>query len=640
MMMLGRVVTVLPLRADAVAAYAIPAPQEGFAVAGDAREDWEHRFGRRSDAAAEARGAADLTAPTDVRADAGAGHVTLTWAAVPDAIGYLVQRTDTEGGEFATVDTGCPDVPEVPAPPFCDTTGPHGRRMWYRVAAVMDRESDPGPASPPVQAAAGGADPDARVDVTVAADRPAGSLQRLWHMIGTERLSQLICDDIVAGHVVADEFADALAIVRDALGVTHVRAHAILHDDLGVYGERDGDVVLDFSRVDAVYDRLLGLGLRPVVELSFMPRDLARDPDATVFAYTAIVSPPTDWQRWADLVRDLTAHLVDRYGIDEVRTWPFEVWNEPNLEVFWSGTQAEYLQLYDTAVAAVRGVDGRLLVGGPATAASGWLATFLDHVVDAHVPLNALTTHTYGNAPLDVRAALHARGLDDVHVWWTEWGVNTKGHDGLADAVYGAPFVLHGMKRAQARVDRLAYWVASDHFEELGRPQSFLHGGFGLLTVGNVGKPRFHALRFAEELGDDLCAVELRGDGAGGLVDAWAARTDDGAVDVLVWNATMDHAAFRGDPVLDRHVSVRIDGLGEAEHDVTVERIDREHANLAAQWPGDDWPTDAEVEALRRASTPVAVDHGRHRGAVALDLHLPMPGVARVRCRPTVAAPG
>ena len=603
-------------------------------MSGDARADWERRFGRRSDRGAQTRRApTDLAAPHNVRAEAGVGHVTLTWSRVRHAIGYVVERAVAEEGPFLPVDMGPPDVPEVPAPPFCDTTGPRGAAAWYRVTAIVDRESPTGPPSAVVCATAGRSG-DALVEIDVDAGRTSRRLRRLWHMIGAERLSQLVTDEQVGGRSVAAEFADALALVRDKLGVTHVRAHAILHDDLGVYREHDGEVVLDFARIDAVYDRLLGLRLRPVVELSFMPHDLARDPSATVFAYGANVSPPRDWGRWAILVRALTAHLVDRYGIDEVRRWPFEVWNEPNLEVFWAGTQAEYLRLYDTAVAAVRSVDGSLQVSGPATAAAGWLGAFLDHGADDCVPLDAVTTHTYGNVPLDLRPALAARGLDDVAVWWTEWGVDTRSRPALADSVFGAPFVLHGMKRAQASVDRLASWVASDHFEELGRPTSFLHGGFGLLTVGNVPKPRFRALQFAEELADDLCGVELRGDGAGGLVDAWAARHADGTLDVLIWNATLDHAAHAGDPVLDRRVRLRVGGLGAGAYEVAVERIDRAHGDLAAAWTGSDWPTDVELDELSFSAAPEPDDLGVHHGPVAVDLALPMPGVARVRCRP------
>ena len=104
-----------------------------------------------------------------------------------------------------------------------------------------------------------------------------------------------------------------------------------------------------------------------------MPHDLASDPATTVFEYGAIVSPPKDWERWYDLVRDLTAHLVERYGDEVVEQWSFEVWNEANLEVFWSGTPEEYLKLYDVTAAAVRDVDDRLVVGGPSSAAAGWV---------------------------------------------------------------------------------------------------------------------------------------------------------------------------------------------------------------------------------------------------------------------------
>ena len=109
----------------------------------------------------------------------------------------------------------------------------------------------------------------------------------------------------------------------------------------------------------------MDIGLRPVVELSFMPRDLARDPGQTVFSYGAIISPPRDWDRWGDLVGALAAHLVQRYGADEVTGhWAFEVWNEPNLDVFWSGTREEYFRLYDVSARAIKSVHPGLRVGG------------------------------------------------------------------------------------------------------------------------------------------------------------------------------------------------------------------------------------------------------------------------------------
>ncbi|ALG10992.1 GH39 family glycosyl hydrolase [Kibdelosporangium phytohabitans] len=186
------------------------------------------------------------------------------------------------------------------------------------------------------------------MDFTVAADEVAGVLPRPWRpMIGAEHLSHLLSTDTTGGRPIGAELASALAAARDQFGVRAVRAHGILCDELGVYREVDGSPVYDFTGVDRVYVRLLALDLRPVVELSFRPRDLASAPDTTVFEYGAIVSPPKDWNRWTDLIRAFVTHLVDHYGAGEVRTWNFEVWNEANLDVFWSGTPVEFWRLYE-----------------------------------------------------------------------------------------------------------------------------------------------------------------------------------------------------------------------------------------------------------------------------------------------------
>ena len=319
-------------------------------------------------------------------------------------------------------------------------------------------------------------------------------------MIGAERLSQLDHGVGNGGRHIGDEFAEALRLAHDELGVRAVRAHAILHDDLGVYREVDGQPVHDFSGIDRIYDRVLDLGLRPIVEISFMPRDLASDPDKTVFHYGAIVSPPKDWTRWEQLVGDLAAHLVERYGRDEVRTWGFEIWNEANLEVFWSGTRDEYLRLYDVSVRAVKAVDAALPVGGPASAAAAWIDELLVHVDQSSAPIDFLSTHTYGNAPLDLRPIAARHGRPDLRLWWTEWGAHATHFNRAHDSVWSAAYLARGMVSAMGRIDALAYWTISDHFEELGRAPELLHGGFGLLGIGNLRKPRWWALWMLEQL--------------------------------------------------------------------------------------------------------------------------------------------
>jgi xylan 1,4-beta-xylosidase len=604
----------------------------------EARADFQTRLGRRSDEAAEQRRDGGLAPPERVTAESGVGHVTLRWSPVDGAVGYLVQRAADSNGALQPVDHGGRDVLAVPGHHYADTTGRSGTTYRYAVSALPDVERGPGHPSATVSGRplpVSGAPPV--IEVVVRGDQPAGTLRRLWHMIGSERLSQLLVDERTGERDVAAEFAAALRLAHAELGVERVRAHAILHDDLAVYDEHGGAPVYDFSRVAAVYDRVLETGLRPVVELSFMPRALARDPRATVFDYGAIISPPHDWRRWAQLVERLARFLVQRYGADEVARWGFEVWNEPNLEVFWSGTQGDYLELYAASARAVKAADDRLLIGGPATAAAGWLAHFLDAVDERDLPLDFVSTHTYGNVPLDVRAAVAARQMPAA-VWWTEWGVTPTHFAAVTDSAFGAPFVLHGMKAAQRTADAVAYWVVSDHFEELGRPDRLWHGGFGLLAVGNLRKARWWALALAEQLADDLCSVTLTGDGAGSLVDAWASTAPDGRVDLLVWNGTLQQDGDHSDGRLDRWLDVRVEGLGSRRYRVRIARVDQAHSNIAATVQVAQWPSPEQWRQLHAADRLWEEDLGvlvAEAGALHLSLALPMPGVARLRLEPT-----
>jgi xylan 1,4-beta-xylosidase len=605
----------------------------------EAREDFQTRLGRRTDRKAAAGDGYALAPPSVVTAEAGIGHVTLRWSPVDGAVGYLVQRATGSDRALEPVDHGGGDVLAVPGPHYADTTGTPGTEYRYAVSSLPDLERGPGR---PSVAVTGRMLPAAAqtpiIDVVVHTGRSGGRLRRVWHMIGSERLSQLLIDERSGGRDVAAEFVQALRLARTDLGVEHVRSHAILHDDLAVYHERDDQPVYDFSRVAAIYDRVRELGLRPVVELSFMPRALARDPDATVFSYGAIISPPRDWDRWAQLVERLTRFLVDRYGIDEVVHWGFEVWNEPNLEVFWTGSQADYVRLYATAARAVKAVDERLKVGGPASAAAGWLGDFLNAVVDQKLPLDFISTHTYGNVPVDVRAAVNTREIAAA-VWWTEWGVTPTHFAAVTDSAFGAPFVLHGMKAAQDTADAVAYWVVSDHFEELGRPDRLWHGGFGLLSVGNLRKPRWWALALAEQLHDQLCAVTLGGDGAGSLVDAWASARPDGTVDLLVWNGTLQQDGKHPRDLLDRLLNVSIEGLSGGPYLGWLARVDDTHSNVASVVTVEEWPTAEQWSQLHAADHLWEESLGELMptdGGVRLTIPLPMPGVARLRLTPAI----
>jgi xylan 1,4-beta-xylosidase len=608
------------------------------ALARDARADWERRIHRHLPATATADPASVLPAPRHVRARAGCGHVLLSWTEVPGAAGYLIERTDGQGVPPHILAHGGSDVSAVPGCDFADTGLRADLTYAYRIGAVAGAEYPVWNWSAAVSSriSVQQAPP---VRVAVDAARVSGQLDRVWQMVGSERLTQLTFGEDPTGHHIGREFAEALRMAHDDLGVRYVRAHSILDDaNAVVTQDEDGSFVYDFTLVDRLYDAILQLGVRPIVELSFMPAALAADPTQTVFTYRGIVSPPKDWAQWRALVGVFAGHLVERYGIDEVAQWGFEVWNEPNLGVFWTGSKQDYLRLYDESASAVKGVDERLRVGGPSTAAGEWVESLAAYAQDRGLPLDFVTSHTYGNMPLDVRPVLQRHGFEKAPIWWTEWGVGATHFGSIHDGVSGAPFVLSGFAAAQQRIDALAYWVVSDHFEELGRPPRLFHNGFGLLTVGNLRKPRYWAVHLAAHLGDDVLAHDVRGDGANVLIEALATRHDDATVDVLVWNGTINAALMDGDPRLDRRISLSVDGLPPDTYRVELARIDHDHSNILKRAPrGVDWPDEEQFAELRAHDVLHTEDMPQLtpvEGTGRLEFDLPMPGVVRVRLTP------
>ncbi len=197
--------------------------------------------------------------------------------------------------------------------------------------------------------------------------------------------------------------------------------------------------------------------------------------------------------------------------------------------------------------------------------------------------------------------------------------------------------MLSGFRSAQGRLDAVAYWVISDHFEELGRPPRLFHNGFGLLSVGNLRKPRYWAAHLAAHLGDDVLATTVDGDGAGALVQAWATRRTDGVVDVLVWNGTINADLLNGDSRLDRQIQLTITGLGDAVHQAWLARVDEHHSNVVAACPPDViWPDKAlwaQLHARDELYEEQLPDFRPDGGAASLSFDLPMPGVARIRVR-------
>jgi xylan 1,4-beta-xylosidase len=342
-----------------------------------------------------------------------------------------------------------------------------------------------------------------------------------------------------------------LKLSHDELGFKFIRFHGILHDDMEAYREVDGKPVYNFDKIDAVYDAILKIGMKPFVEIGFMPHDLASG-SKTIFYWQANGSPPKDWGKWADFMTAFTRHLETRFGASEVQSWRFEVWNEPNLDGFWTGgDQASYFKLYDTTARAIKAVDGALKVGGPSTAGAAWVPEFLAHAKSVGVPVDFVTTHAYGvdggfldekgegdnklspnldsisQDVLRVRKQIAASPFPGLPLYFTEWSTSYNPRDPIHDDYLSAAFILDKLKRSEGAVQSMSYWTYTDLFEEAGPTPSSFHGGFGLINREGIRKAAFFAYKYLNELGPELL---VNSDAR-----SWATRNGDNFA-ALIWN--------------------------------------------------------------------------------------------------------
>jgi len=378
---------------------------------------------------------------------------------------------------------------------------------------------------------------------------------------------------------------------HEELGIRHVRFHGILDDDMStLVGE--GDVLFySFFNTDQIFDFLLSIGMRPFVELSFMPSVLSSG-DQTAFHYRANVTPPKDYAQWAVLIRKLVSHWVDRYGLEEVRQWFFEVWNEPNLTAFGSGKQSDYFELYRYTVQAIKDIDKMLKVGGPATAANAWIDDFLVFCKANDLPADFISTHHYptdafGKPGDDTEAQLAAstrsilreqtravrKKAGDLPVYYTEWCTSSNPRDFMHDDPYAAAFIVKTILEASGLVQGYSYWTFSDIFEENYFPSIPFQGGFGLLNIHGIAKPAYRAFQLLHELGTQMLPVE----GHHETVDAWFVRGDQRSSLVLTNFGLPRH------PIQTEQVSFELKSAKSATI-ASIQRIDLEHANAKRHW--------------------------------------------------------
>ena len=325
------------------------------------------------------------------------------------------------------------------------------------------------------------------------------------------------------GTLIRDDSQGQLKLAVDELGFRYLRFHAIFHDVLGTVHAENGKLVYDWSKLDQLYDDLLARHIRPFVELGFTPQALATSRN-NIFYWNGNTSHP-DPAGWRELVSAFIRHIEERYGRDEVRTWYFEVWNEPNLAGFWEGAdQKAYFDLYDMTSKSIKAIDPALRVGGPATAGAAWVPDFLAHVAQSGVAVDFVTTHAYGvdGGFLDeegksdtklspspdaisgdvrrVRQQISASAFPTLPLFFTEWSTSYTPRDPVHDSYISAPYILSKLQACQGLVQGMSYWTYSDLFEEPGPPTASFQGGFGLLNREGIRKPAYFAYKYLHAL--------------------------------------------------------------------------------------------------------------------------------------------
>ena len=443
-------------------------------------------------------------------------------------------------------------------------------------------------------------------------------------------------------------------------GFRYLRMHGLFDDDMNVYFERPGGkAVYSWQYIDEVYDRMLALGVRPFVELSFFPKGIAADTTKLQMWYrNRVTVDRSRYPKWHDLIKAFCQHLVDRYGLDEVSSWYFEVWNEPNLDFgFFDGTKTDYFLLYKTTAEAVKSVSPRLRVGGPATSnfiadhrhdgertdnsrsvfypqetinqqqwKGVWIEEFLAYCQKEQLPVDFVSCHAY---PTDYAldpvskqgkdAIRYVHSLRDDLTWLrqtisksaypqaelhiTEWSTSPNSRDRMHDLLPPAAYIVKASLECQHLANSVMYWTFTDIFEEKGGGEDIFHGGFGMINFQGIVKPSFHAYRMLHQLGDEQLY------NTDPLVVS--RHSSDGRITALAYNYPKEYeqavpAAKNAGSFMKaspKQLKMRLTGLKPGTT-FTIETLDFEHGNAYEAWQQmgrPHSPTREQTEQLRRA---------------------------------------
>jgi xylan 1,4-beta-xylosidase len=401
-----------------------------------------------------------------------------------------------------------------------------------------------------------------------------------------------------------------------------------------------GSTEISFFNVDSIFDFLLGIGMKPFIEIGFMPSAFASG-DNTGFYYKNNITPPKDYEEWAEFIRLFGRHLIDRYGTEEISQWFFEVWNEPNLSFFWFGGRNEYFKFYRYTAEALKSVDVCFRVGGPATSVNEWIPEFRAFCENSGAPLDFITTHHYPNDdpltvfgknkadapfimptkedaaqmtpeerqkimemflphkntnPRDILRQMTVKAKEEAGpypLYYTEWNGALE-----FDTSYQATFITHTAAYNEGLVDIYSFWCVSDIFEEQGLKGTPFKNEYGIQTIHGVPKPSYRMFEVLHRAGDKRIPVE-----SGHKTAEVLALKDGKRVTVFVYNHDIDRRNIKAENILLK--------LRGSINRIRKTVIDENHCNPLLAWENmgkPKYPTKDELAAINKASELVYED--------------------------------
>lgn len=319
------------------------------------------------------------------------------------------------------------------------------------------------------------------------------------------------------------------------IGFKYIRFHDIFCDEIGIFSmDKSGTPRYDFSKFDMIFDTILSCGLLPFFELSFCPTAL-KSSEATLCHYRANTSMPKSVDIWKELVQKVIEHCADRYGMECLKKWYFEVWNEPDLPFFEPCCTEEYFKLYDATAEAVKSVSKQLRVGGPATSKCAWIDEFIGHICQKDNPCDYcdfISTHAYpsdlpflnaaeGSVKLQeskimkelftaVRKKMDNAGLCKIPLFMGEWNSSAGPYAFNHDEMNNGAFIIKTLAELESIIDGMLYWNLTDIYEEGGFHYTPFHGGYGMINVNSVPKSSYNAFVLLNRLSGRKLSCDTR----------------------------------------------------------------------------------------------------------------------------------